>query len=409
MPVYSYRALNSKGRTVRGVIDADSPQRARQKIRADGLHPVEVNPASGFHLSAQPLSRLRKALKASHNRSGPLADTTRQAATLIAAGLPLVTTLATIQEQIEDEEFRRMLALIREDVTGGETLANALKKHPDVFSPEYIHLVQAGELAGALDQVMEKLAEDLERSQARRARINSALAYPVFMTFIGFGVLFFLLSFIIPTLTGLFDNLGAALPWPTRMLLWLSGLLSNYWWAVILGLIAAAILIGKFFKKDVNYRRLEAVIFKIPRVGPLVKKLLLARVMRGLAIMGTGGVALTNSLVITSQSLGRSAFALALKNAADMVGQGRSLADGLSASNLFPPLPRRMIAVGEASGTLNTMMARVAQTYEEETDRALSTLTSLIEPIIILVMGLLVGFVVMAVLLPIFDLSGLVA
>jgi len=408
MPVYAYRALDSDGKAVRGVVDADSPQKARHRLRTDGLHPVELSPVSRFQVRGQPLAWLKKALTLRRNRLGLLAVITRQAATLLFAGVPLVTALATIQEQTEDHDFSQILALIREEVTSGESLAQALGRRPDVFPADYIHLVRAGELSGALDPVLERLAEDLESRLARRGKIYSALAYPAFMTLVGGAVLFFLLSFIIPTLTGLFANLGASLPWPTRLLLGVSAFLQTYWWAVILVLALLVRQARRFLKNEDNYRRIEAVVFNIPGLGALVQRLALARVLRGLAIMTAGGVALTTALTVTAQGLGRSGFAEALRIAAERVGQGRSLAEGLEASGMFPPVTRRMVAVGEASGTLTEMLARVAKTYEDETDQILSALTSLVEPIIILVMGLLVGFVVLSVLLPIFDLSVLV-
>ena len=212
MPVYAYRALDPAGKSVRGVVDADTPRMARYRLRAEGLHPIEVGPVSSLQPAAEPLARLKKVFVVRRNRLSLLAGTTRQAATLLTAGLPLVTALATIQEQTEDREFSRMLALIREQVTMGESLAGALALHPEVFPSDYVHLVRAGELAGDLDQVLERLADDLERRVARRNKIYAALAYPAFMTLVGAAVLFFLFSFIIPTLTGLFESLGAALP-----------------------------------------------------------------------------------------------------------------------------------------------------------------------------------------------------
>ncbi|MFH1139337.1 MAG: type II secretion system F family protein [Pseudomonadota bacterium] len=409
MPVYSYRALDKQGKNVRGVIDSETPRMARQRLRADGLHPVEVGLASGSRArGARSPIKLGRRFSIRRNRTSLLADTTRQAATLLAAGLPLVTALTTIWEQTEDQEYGQILALVKEEVTGGESLANSLARHQDYFPSDYVHLIRAGEMGGALDQVLSRLADALEKRQARKAKVTGALAYPIFMTLVGAGVLFFLLSFIIPTLTGLFDNLGAALPWPTRLLLWVSSFLKSYWWAVLAALGGAGFLFSRHLKKEKNYRRLEVRVFGLPLIGALFQKLLLAQSLRGLAVMAGGGVPLTTALDVTSLSLGRSSFSKALATASEMVGQGRSLADGLAASGLFPPLAKRMVAVGEASGTLTDMLSRVAQTYEDETDRVLATLTSLVEPVIILVMGLLVGFVVMAVLLPIFDLSGLV-
>ena len=325
--------------------------------------------------------RLRRA---SLNR---LADATRQVATLLAAGLPVVTTLATIQEQTEDPDFSRMLALVREEVQSGESLAEALGKHKEYFSQEYVHLVRAGEMGGALDSVMERLADNLERRASRRAAVTAALAYPAFMTVVGAVVLFFLLSFIVPTLTDLFENLHAALPWPTRMLLAISGFLHDFWYLAVLGVAAAAVGFVRYYRTPRGYRRVEAFIFKLPLMGSLVQRLRLAHCLRSLAVMTGGGVALTTALNVAAKGLGHSAYAAAMEQAQQLVGQGRSLADSLAASGLFPPVARRMVAVGESSGTLTSMLGRVAQAYEEETDRALSTLTSLVEPVIILTMG----------------------
>lgn len=408
MPVFAYRALNQNGKTVRGVVDADTPQKARQRLRAEGLHPVEVHASSRTQVEGQARPGRRRAFRFRRNRLSLLGDMTRQMATLLSAGLPLVTALTALQEQAEDEDFGHRLALIREEVTSGESFAGALTRHPDYFPADYIHLVRAGELGGALDPVLERLADNLEQRQARRATVTAALAYPAFMTLVGSLVLFFLLSFIVPTLTGLFDNLGASLPWPTRLLLAISGFLRDFWWLVLLGLAALMLLANRYLKKDANFRRVETWTFRLPLLGSLLLRLRLAQALRGLAVMTGGGVNLTTALNVTAQAMGRSNFAAALSNAAQLVGQGRSLADGLEASRLFPPVARRMVAVGETSGTLTDMLARVARNYEQETDRILSALTSLVEPIIILVMGIMVGFVVMAVLLPIFDLSGLV-
>jgi general secretion pathway protein F len=411
MPVFAYRALNAGGKTVRGVIDADTPQKARQRLRSDGLHPIDVRMASGSEAKGgrgRSTERSRRSFRFGRGRLSLLSDITRQLSTLLAAGLPLVTALSTIQEQTEDSDFGHHLALIREDITGGESLAGAFTRHPQYFPPEYVHLVRAGEMSGALDSVLERLADDLEKRRARRAGVTAALAYPAFMILVGGAVLFFLLSFIVPTLTGLFDNLGAALPWPTRLLLAVSGFLKDYWWAVIIFLGILILLFRHYIKKTDNFRRVEALLFRVPLVGSLMQRLLLAQALRSLAVMTGGGVNLTTALSVTAKGLGKSAYGSAMEEAARMVGQGRSLADGFEISGLFPPVAKRMVAVGEASGTLTDMLARVARNYEEETDRVLAALTSLVEPIIILVMGLMVGFVVMAVLIPIFDLSGLV-
>ena len=399
MAVYSYRALNEAGRTIRGVVDADTPRSARRKLRSEGLHPVEMHPVTDRRAGSL-LAALKRRWPSHSGRLGRVTDLTRQLATLVSAGLPLVQALGAIQEQVEDRHFGRIIAMVRESVTQGESLAAAMSGHPETFGTDYIQLIQAGELGGALDLVLERLADSLEKRAARRARVMAALTYPVFMAVVGTVVVFFLLAFIVPTLTDLFDTLGAALPWPTRLLLAVSGFLQHYWWAVLLLLAVLILLFSRWLKKDRNYQLLEKRAFRIPILGSLWQKLLLALTFRSLAVMVGGGVTLSRALQVTARALGRSVYSVGVRTAADMVAQGRGLAEGLAASGLFPPVSRRMIAVGEAGGALDNMLDRLARSYEEETDRNLSTLTSLVEPIIILLVGLLVGFIVMAVLLP---------
>lgn len=407
MPVFSYKALNKQGKTIRGVVDADTPQKARQRLRHDGLFPVEISSA-GKGQKKSKSGRKGRFTPFRQNRLARLTDMTRQLATLLSAGLPLVTALGTIQEQIEDQDFGHRLALIREEVTGGESLAGSLSHHPDIFPADYIHLIRAGEMSGALDAVLLRLADNMEKSRSRRAKIASALAYPMFMAVVGSGVVIFLLAFIVPQVTGLFEDVGKALPWQTRILLGVSGFLQNYWWIIIIALVLGIPLLKRYMKKEAGYRRVEAWLFRLPLSGPLTRKLLLAQAFRSLSVLTGGGVTLTSALTVSAAGLGKSSYGAALDEAGKQVGQGRSLASGLEQSGLFPPVARRMVAVGETSGTLIEMLDRIASSYEEETERSLSTLTSMVEPIIILFMGVVVGFIVMAVLLPIFDLTRLV-
>jgi general secretion pathway protein F len=408
MPVYAYRALNTQGKTIRGVLDADSPGLVRSRLRAEGLFPVEVLLAAPSRPRGKFVSRWKEVLTRSRGSLKQLVPITRQLATLISAGLPVVQALDTVQEQTGETNLRHILAGIKDQVSSGESLAEALRGQGRVFPTFYIQLVRAGEASGSLDQVLERLALNLERRLARRAKIVSALTYPAFLAVVGLGVLVFVLSFIIPTMTGLFNDLGAAVPLPTRILLGLSGFLRRYWWLLLLGLVAAALLGFRLLKNEDRYRRVEAFLFRVPLFGPLLSELYLAQALRSLALLSGGGLPLTTALEITGQGLGRSNFAAALETARELVSQGRSLTEGLAASRLFPPLVQRMVAVGEAGGVLAEMLARLAQTYEEGTDRAMTTLTSLVEPVIIVAMGLVVGFILLSVLLPIFELSGLV-
>jgi general secretion pathway protein F len=407
MPVFSYRALDGQGKAAKGVTQADSAQQARRKLRAMGLFPTEIEETQ-THPSSAAGSVARRWSSSRRVRPALLAETTRQLHTLLGAGIPLVEALAAIHEQTDHPAFAQVLALVREEVTQGRTLADALAGHPDAFPVSFIHLIRAGEVSGALDEVLGRLADDLERRAERMARFQAALAYPLFMVVVGTGVLAFLFAFIIPTLTGLFESLDAALPWPTRLLLGLTDLVRGYWWLVPPALAGIWLLAKRQLARAPQYRRMERLLFRVPVLGSLARKMLLGRTFRGLAVMVAGGVPLTEALGITALGLGRSNYAEALTQAAALVGQGRPLAEALGAADLFPAVTRRLVAVGEKSGALAEMLARAAKGIEDQTDRALTALTALVEPVIILAMGLAVGFVVLAVLLPIFDLSTLV-
>lgn len=408
MPVFSYRALNQKGKTVRGVLDAESVARARQKLMADSLYPVKVTVSDSAKAKKKNSFDFKKLALMRSGAKKQIVPMTRQLATLLNAGLPLVQALDTIQEQAEQDDLGHVLATVKEKITGGEAFADALESTSGLFSSEYIHLVRAGEMSGSLGQVLTRLAQSMERSQARRAEVVTALAYPAFMTLVGAAVLFFVLAFLVPIMTGLFDDLGAALPWQTRLLLAISSFLQNFWWLLIILMAGLVFLHLKLMKRDEYMKKVESILFHIPYLGELMKKLYITQTMRSLSLLMAGGVSLTSSLEVTAKGLGRSGFADAVALARTRVSQGRSLAEGLSASSLFPPLVRRMVAAGEASGSLEEMLERLAQNYEDETQRVMTALTTLVEPLIILFMGLVIGFILLAVLLPIFELSGLV-
>jgi len=334
-----------------------------------------------------------------------LAATTRQMATLLAAGLAIDDALATVVEQADQQLLSRTLARLREDVRQGEALHAALAKHPGVFPALYVSIVQVGEDSGTLDQAMHRLADFLEAQARIRARVQAALAYPVLMAVVGIGVLAFLFAFVVPKITRMLEEMGQALPWPTLLLIRLTDFLASYWWLLALLVAGAAVALSRYRQTEQGRLRLDRLQLKAPLFGQLLLLIITARLARTLATLLSNGVPLLKALGITRSLVSNRLLRQALEAATQRVQEGGSLAVALRESALFPPMLAQLTAAGEKSGQLEEMLYRVADSYEHQTDLSITGLLSLLEPVMILVMGCLVGFVVLAILLPIFEAS----
>lgn len=412
MPVYAYKGLNEKGRNVGGIVDADSPKTARIKLRRSGIFPTDVSEtrekiAAG---ATQSGSKFSLDLAGMFERITPqdLSLMTRQLATLVGAGLPLVECLGALVEQVDNAKQKKILSQVRERVVEGGTLADAMKAHPSVFNDLYVNMVRAGEASGALDLVLVRLAEYTERSAALRAKVRSALTYPVFMGIASMAILFFLLSYVVPKVTRIFEETHAELPMVTIVLLAISGFLSNYWWLIV-GLVLIAVLAVRVSTRTPAGRlRFDRLTLRIPYFGKVLKKVALARFARTLSTLLLGGIPLLQSLDIVKHVVSNMVLANAIEDGRNSIREGHSVADPLKKSGLFPPLLVHMIAVGEKSGELESMLARAADAYDGEVEASVSALSSIIEPMLVIFMGGVVLFIVMAILLPIFELNQLV-
>jgi general secretion pathway protein F len=412
MPVYAYKGLNEKGRNVGGIIDADSPKSARIKLRRSGIFPTDLNETrekpSGT--AAQPTSRFNLDLAGLFERITPqdLALMTRQLATLVGAGLPLVECLGALVEQVDSAKQKKILSQVRERVVEGGTLADAMKAHPSVFNDLYVSMVRAGEASGALDLVLIRLAEYTERAAALQAKVRSALTYPVFMGVASMVILFFLLSYVVPKVTKIFQETHAQLPTMTIILLAISGFLANYWWAVV----GLAVVVGagvRLWKRTpAGHVQFDRLVLRIPYFGKVLKKVALARFARTLSTLLLGGIPLLQALDIVKHVVSNMVLSNAIEDGRNSIREGHSVADPLKKSGLFPPLLIHMIAVGEKSGELESMLARAADAYDGEVEASVSALSSIMEPVLVLFMGGVVLFIVMAILLPIFQLNDLV-
>ncbi|MBI5192649.1 MAG: type II secretion system inner membrane protein GspF [Nitrospirae bacterium] len=405
MPVFEYKGLTAEGKDTKGFIDADSLQNAKTKLRKTGIFTVEISEETAKKVEAghSSLSSLLRGVKKQE-----ITVLTRQLATLIAAGLPLMDSLTAAIDHVDDPLLKRSITRVREDVREGKSLADAMRSHPRIFTGLYTNMIQAGEASGALDVVMARLA-DFQESQVRlKNKLWAAMTYPILMLFIGIGVLAFLFSFVIPQVTKVFEDTGQALPVPTLMLISISNFFRFYWWILAGILIAVSLLFSKYIKTPQGREMYDRIILKVPMFGKMIKLIAVSRFARTLSTLLASGVPLITAIDIVKAVVNNTVLSKILEDAKDRVREGESLSEPLKRSGVFPSMVIQMITVGERSGELESMLSKVAEAYDDEVDTTVAGLTSLIEPLMILFMGVVVMFVVLSILLPIFEMSQVV-
>jgi general secretion pathway protein F len=409
MPVYAYKGLSERGRAVSGIVDADNPKGARLKLRRDGIFPTDLAEEQRRALVAS-AARAQLSLGSLFERITPqeLALLTRQLSTLVGAQLPLVDCLSALIEQVESARIKRTLSQVREQVTEGTSLADALNAHPRIFSDLYVNMVRAGEASGALDVVLLRLADYAEEYARLRDKVRSALTYPVLMAMVSGGMLFFLLSYVVPKITRMFEETQQSLPMMTVVLLGVSGFLQEYWWVILGLLLMAAVSVRVSTRTPAGRLRYDRSVLSVPYAGKLLKKVALARFARTLSTLLSSGIPLLQSLDIVKNVVGNSLLSQAIEDGRSSIREGQSIAPPLKKSGLFPSMLIHMIAVGEKSGELEQMLAKAAEAYDNEVESSVAALTSILEPVMILVMGGVVLFIVLAILLPIMNMQELV-
>ncbi len=397
MPVYKYKAIDESGKAVQGVIDADSPKGATEKLKRQGVFLSSLREAKeGRSRSFNPF----KGIKISE-----LAVTTRQFSTLISAGLPLEASLSALSEQTEDAKLGQVLAQVKERVSEGSSLANALNEHNDIFSDLYINIVRAGEASGTLDIVLLRLADFLETQAALTSRVRGALIYPMFMFFIGGGVLFFTMTYVIPRIAKIFEESQSSLPLMTLILIKISDFLNNYILLILLFAIIIFFAAIRFNRTEKGKMFFDRLMLKVPVFGKLTSMVVISRFTRTLGTLLSSGIPLLDALEIGEAVMGNKVYGKTLEEVRVNVREGASLAQPLKESGVFPPLVTRMIAVGEQTGEMEAMLSKVADIYDQQVETMVSTLTSLLEPVMIVIIGAVMAFIVFAVLLPIFNLT----
>ena len=403
MPQFTYRAKKGPKEVIEGILEAESRHAAITRLTSQNLFPIRVEEKSAGAATPGKISLSFPAA----NRIGikDLAVFERQLADLLDAGLPLLRALEVLAQQTENPKMVAVVKSLIEEVRSGTALSQAMAKFPKVFSPMTTSMVHAGEVGGILNTVLLRLADFSEKEQEMRAKIRSAMAYPLFLCMMGVVTIITLMVFVIPKLLPVFEEIGQTLPLPTRILLAISFFLRDYWWILVGIALLAVGLFRRRLKTAEGRLAFDQNKLKIPGIGPLLKKSEIARFARTLAALLTNGVPVLQSLKITGNGVGNALLRRELDGVFEEVSQGRQLGECMQKSPLFPPFVVSMIVVGEQGGLLERALDKVAESYEKEVDRAVKLMTSLLEPAMILVMGSIVGFIVMAMLLPIFSID----
>jgi general secretion pathway protein F len=397
---YSYKGIAKDGSKRTGDVEADSDPVARRKLHAEGIYPtrlVEKRHARALFSGATLLSQ-----------KDTLPLVTRQIATLVGAGVPIVTALQSLSAQVEEPSMRSVLVDITESVRAGLPFARAVESHPEVFPEIYVSMVRAGEESGHLPLALTRLADHLELQARTRSRVRSALAYPILMAIVGVLVVFFMLTFVVPKIVGIFAHLGAALPLPTRILIAVTDLLTSGWWAILLAVFLSIIAFRRYVATPAGRFARDGLLLKLPLFGRINHLSALSRFSRTLSTLISGGIPVDRALRIVSPVVGNAVMSAHIDTAATRVVEGFSLSEALKSFGEIPATLIQMVAVGEESGRLDFILEKMSDSLDGEIEARMTRLLSLLEPTIILAMGITVGFIVVSILLPLLEISNIV-
>ena len=406
MPVYAYKGLDNSGRTVNGTKEAESPKAIKALLRRDGVYLTELKesgPAKkkkGGKRSSAQLSFFAERVS-----SQDLAVSTRQLATLVGAGITLVEAINALIDQIDNPTLKGVWSAVKQRVNEGAPMADALSEHPRVFTGLYVNMVRAGESSGALDVVLERLADFTESQAELRSKLVGTLIYPIVMLFLAIAVTGLLFVVVVPKITRIFESQKMALPLPTEILIGVSNILINYWLILTIFFVGGIYGARRYIRSAKGRPKWDKFKLTVPVFGPLIQMIAIARFSRTLATLLSSGVPLLAAFDIVKNVVQNQVLVEVIETARDCVKEGDSIAAPLKRSGHFPPMVVHMIGIGEKSGQLEPMLGNVARSYEVQIDARLRGLTSLLEPLIIVGMGVVVGSIVLAILLPIMQLS----
>jgi type IV pilus assembly protein PilC len=401
MPVYEYTARDQTGRVLAGAIEAESDTTVTQKLREMGFFITNLRRKTEPVGVGEYFARFRGiGLK-------DLAVFSRQFATMVNAGLSLVRTLSILEEQTQQKQLKQVIVGVRTDIEGGATLSSSLGKFPQAFSNLYVNMVKAGEAGGVLDEVLNRLATFLEKELALRQKIKSATTYPILLACAAISALLFMTVVIIPQFASFFKELGgsAALPLPTQIAMGVSLLIRRFWWAILVALVAFIYIVRLYVRTPGGRAKYDLVKLRLPILGPVNKKIVIARFSRTFGTLVASGVPIMQALEVVGKAIDNVVIAQAIEAVRTSIREGESIAIPLAASGMFPPMVVQMVKVGEETGSLETMLTKVADFYDAEIENTVASLTSILEPVLIVGMGIVIGAMLISLYLPIFNLA----
>ncbi|MFH1259401.1 MAG: type II secretion system F family protein [Elusimicrobiota bacterium] len=405
MPNFVYKVKSPSGAVVDGVMEAAEQRMVVDRLRGQRFIILEIG-AEKKDLVANVLKGIEGVFK-QKVKAKDLVLFSRQLSTLVSAGVPIVQGLTILIEQIENKTFKEVVNAVREDIEAGISIAEALGKHPEAFTELYVSMVKAGEVGGILDVILERLSNYLESADKLRSKVKGAMVYPGVVLTIASAVTLFLLTVVIPTFKEIFASFGSELPAPTRILIALSEFLKSYILLIIAVPIAAFFALRQYHKTAQGQLQIDRILLKLPLFGLLLRKVAVAKFTRTLGTLVKSGVPILQALDTVAKTSGNKVVELAVMQARESIREGERIAEPLRKSKVFPPMVMQMIAIGEETGNLDMMLAKIADFYDQEVDVAVAALTSMIEPIIIVVMGVVIGAIVIAMFMPMFEMGNL--
>jgi type IV pilus assembly protein PilC len=395
MSTFVFKAMDLTGAKATGEVDADSKQVVADQLKARGLIVIEI--------SAKHASRELKLPFANRVKTSDLTIMTRQLSTMVSSGMTILRALYVLESQTEAEGLAAIIVDVRKDVEAGLPLSDALERHPKAFSPIFVAMVRAGETGGVLEEALLRVADQLEKDEALRRQIKSAMVYPTVVLTFAVLVLLGLVTFIVPVFVGIFKQFGGDLPVMTQFTVALSNLVKAYWWLLFAGFIGTMVGFKKWRRSDSGRPIWDAFRLRLPmKIGDIVQKVALARWSRTLSALVAAGVPLLAALDITAKTAGNHVVEKAMSDVIESVKRGGTIAAPLKEASVFPGMVTQMVAVGEETGAMDTMLSKIADFYEDEVDAAVKALTSILEPVMIVVIGAIVGFIVISMYLPLF-------